>query len=117
MNLMPETAFDNAIARLREMPGGESAYQQKLQMIGLAKMLREWRKGAGYTQSQLATLMETSQSVIARLESFDNEHAPNIDTISAFARHCKRHLLLGATVRDVAVGDIVQPQKDHLLAL
>jgi transcriptional regulator with XRE-family HTH domain len=112
------TVFDKAIARLREDPEADEAYRQQVARVELAKMLREWRKGAGLTQAELAKRMGTSQSVIARMESFDNDHMPQLGTLIAFAHHCGRNLLLGSSLRDAeAQGrDAAQPV-NHLVAM
>ncbi len=99
-------AIDKAISQLREDPAADKAYRDQLAIVAMAKMLRGWRKEARLTQKALAELMGTSQSAVARLESFDNNHMPQLDTLRAFAHHCQRDLVIG----DAA-------QKDRLLTL
>ena len=45
------------------------AFSQTLQQIDLALLVREMREGAGFTQTELARKVGTTQSVIARLEN------------------------------------------------
>lgn len=100
----PKTVFDDAIDEMRRLPGGEEAYQGKVRRIELAKIFRSWRRIAGITQTVLAKRMRTSQSVIARLESFDNDNFPSIETVALFAKGCGRHLVIGITDEEVDVG-------------
>lgn len=92
---------------MRELPGGESAYQEKLRLIALATLLRRWRQDVKLTQATIAEKMGTKQSVIARLESFDNDSFPSIATVALFAQACNKHLVLGVTEKDVSVGEFV----------
>ncbi len=51
----------------------KETYEKTAVSIDLAVLIVEMRKSAGLTQKELAGLIETTQSVIARLESADYE--------------------------------------------
>lgn len=48
-------------------------YEKATMSVDLAVLIVEMRKAAGYTQTELAKMIGTTQSVIARLESADYE--------------------------------------------
>ena len=54
--------------RLGRSPRYRAAFQKTLQQIDLALLVREMRDGSGWTQTELAKHVGTTQSVIARLE-------------------------------------------------
>jgi ribosome-binding protein aMBF1 (putative translation factor) len=59
--------------RARKNANYRKAFSQTLQQIDLALLVREMREDAGFTQTELARKIGTTQSVIARLE--DAEYA------------------------------------------
>ncbi len=65
-------------------PDYRSAYDDLDSEFSLARSLIEARVGAGLTQAQLADRMETTQSVVARLES--GRGHPSTRTLETFAR-------------------------------
>jgi transcriptional regulator with XRE-family HTH domain len=54
----------------------------------LGTQLASWRRQAGLTQTQLAGLMQTKQSVISRIEA--GRGLPTLPVIERFARACGR---------------------------
>jgi transcriptional regulator with XRE-family HTH domain len=108
--------IDDAIAQLREDPSVDSAYRDQAQLVDVAGMLRGWRKEAGLTQAELALRMNTQQAAIARLESFDNDHMPQLNTLVEFAHQCGRNLLLGGVLRHPNE-TTVEVIPDHLVSL
>lgn len=65
-------------------PEYRAAYDALAPEFELARSLIQARTAAGLTQAQLAERMETSQSVIARLES--GRAHPSTKTLEKFAR-------------------------------
>jgi ribosome-binding protein aMBF1 (putative translation factor) len=59
----------------RKSANYRKAFSQTSQLINLAVLVREMREDAGFTQSELARKVSTTQSVIARLE--DAEYSGN----------------------------------------
>ncbi len=68
----------------RRDPDYRRAYDDLESEFTLAQSLIEARVGAGLTQAQLAERMETTQSVVARLES--GRGHPSTRTLETFAR-------------------------------
>ena len=72
--------------RMREDdPELESLYQEGLQQFRIAEQIRQLRRKKNLTQAQLAELVNTSQSVIARLESskYNRFSMPTLTKIAA----------------------------------
>lgn len=64
-------------------PAYRAVYEAQSAEFGLARTLIEARSRAGLTQQQLAVRMNTTQSVIARLES--GRVQPSTQTLRRFA--------------------------------
>ena len=69
--------------RWRRDPAYRTAYDELGPEFELARALIEARTRAGLTQTQLAERMETTQSVVARLES--GRVRPSTKTLDRFA--------------------------------
>jgi ribosome-binding protein aMBF1 (putative translation factor) len=93
--------------RLGRSPRYRAAFQKTLQQIDLALLVREMRDGAGWTQTELAKRVGTTQSVIARLE--DAEYTGHsLTMLERIASACGVSLKLHAAkepdfVREVAL--------------
>jgi len=68
----------------------------------LAAAIRTGRKRAGLTQAQLAKKIQTSQSVIARLESGGDKRMPSLPLLAKIAKACKGMLELRLRFPEVA---------------
>lgn len=60
-------------------------YQKEQLINGLAKMVRDIRKRTGMTQSEFAKEVQTTQPVIARLESGNDSRIPSLDLLMRIA--------------------------------
>lgn len=81
--------------RARRSVRYRSAFRRTLHQIDLALLVREMREKAGLTQVELATRINTTQSVIARLE--DAEYAGHsLDMLERIAGACGVSLTLRA---------------------
>jgi ribosome-binding protein aMBF1 (putative translation factor) len=82
--------------RARKSPAYRKAFEPTLQQIDLALLVREMREDAGFTQTELAKKVGTTQSVIARLE--DAEYAGHsLTMLERIAAACGVGLRLRAT--------------------
>ncbi|BAZ93777.1 transcription regulator [Thiohalobacter thiocyanaticus] len=88
--------IDSAINQLIQEPEAKEAFDEQAAIIRVAQMVREWRKAAQITQTELAERVHTTQTAISRLESSDNESLPNLGTLIEIAHACDQRLLLGA---------------------
>lgn len=70
-------------------------YFQKEQAISrIARMIRNARRKANFTQSELAKRASTSQAVIARIESALDTRIPSLDLLERIAKALKARLLI-----------------------
>jgi ribosome-binding protein aMBF1 (putative translation factor) len=60
-------------------------YQKEQLINALAKMIRDIRKKTGMTQSEFAKEVQTTQPVIARLESGKDSRTPSLDLLMRIA--------------------------------
>jgi transcriptional regulator with XRE-family HTH domain len=85
------------MTRIRELheewmnnPEYRAEYEHLAPEFELAQALIETRTRAGLTQEELANLMKTTQSAIARMES--GKHFPSANTLKRFAEATGTHL-------------------------
>jgi len=84
--------LDEAInEELKKHPELREAYQEELLINAISRMVVEMRRNAHLTQMELAERAETSQSVIARLESGKDSRMPSLGLLTrvASAAHAK----------------------------
>ena len=65
--------------RLQEDPELAHAYEQENLVREIARQVLRLRQAQGWTQAQLADALDTTQSVVARLES--GSHRPSLSTL------------------------------------
>ena len=75
---------DRAIARWRKDPAYVREYSALEQEFAMVSQVIKARAAAGLTQEQLAKRMNTSQAVVARLES--GRVMPSMRTLTKFAQ-------------------------------
>jgi ribosome-binding protein aMBF1 (putative translation factor) len=81
-------------------------FAQTLHQIDLALLVREMRENAGFTQLELAKMVGTTQSVIARLE--DAEYAGHsLNMLERIAAACGVALKLHAKKKPDFVREVV----------
>lgn len=66
-------------------PEFEKHYRREQIINSIAKMIHDIRKSTGMTQSQLAKKVQTTQPVIARLESGRDSRVPSLDLLMRIA--------------------------------
>jgi ribosome-binding protein aMBF1 (putative translation factor) len=77
-------------------------YQREKAISEIAQLVRDARIRAGLTQAQLAEKAQSSQVVIARLESGNDERVPSLDLLERIARAFKAKLLVRFEYKNVA---------------
>ena len=88
----------------RELKDSEfSFYFQREKAISeIARLVRDARLKAGLTQAQLAQKAQSSQVVIARLESGADQRTPSLDLLERIASALKAKLLVRFDYKNVA---------------
>ena len=88
----------------RELKDAEFGfYFQREQAISeIARLVRDARLKAGLTQAQLAKKAQSSQVVIARLESGTDQRIPSLDLLERIASALKAKLLVRFEYKQVA---------------
>lgn len=70
-------------------------YEKERARSQLALAVAKARKGAGLTQAELAKKVDTTQSVIARLESGDDKRMPTLPLLARIAAATGKRLVVG----------------------
>ena len=76
--------------RLQEDPELAHAYEQENLVREIARQILRLRQAQGWTQAQLADALDTTQSVVARLES--GSHRPSLATLDKICQVLGAHL-------------------------
>jgi len=77
-------------------------YQREKAISEIAQLVRDARLRAGLTQAQLAEKAQSSQVVIARLESGSDDRVPSLDLLERIASALKAKLLVRFEYKKVA---------------
>ncbi len=80
----PRSSVDSLHRKWSSDPEFRNAYDELAPEFEIARAVILARKGAGFTQEQLAKRMNTTQSVIARLEG--GRTCPSTTTLMKFAQ-------------------------------
>ncbi len=103
MNAKPKRiALEDVLKRELRDPEISFYYQKEKAISEIAQLVRDARLRAGLTQAQLAEKAQSSQVVIARLESGSDERVPSLDLLKRIASALKARLLVRFEYRKVA---------------
>lgn len=88
---MKAFTLNDYIKKKVKNPDFKRQYEREILINAIAKMIVDLRHSAKLTQLQLAKKAGTTQAVIARLESGEDERIPSIDLLAriATASHAK----------------------------
>jgi ribosome-binding protein aMBF1 (putative translation factor) len=95
-------ALEDVLKRELRDPEISFYYQKEKAISEIAQLVRDARLRAGLTQAQLAEKAQSSQVVIARLESGSDERVPSLDLLKRIASALKARLLVRFEYRKVA---------------
>ena len=73
-------------ARVLAKPEVRKAYEQLADEFAFLDEVLKARTASGLTQAEVASLVGTTQSAIARLESPTSSHSPSVGTLQKYAR-------------------------------
>ena len=73
-------------ARVLAKPEVRKAYDQLADEFAFLDEVLKARAASGLTQAEVATLVGTTQSAIARLESPTRSHSPSVQTLQKYAQ-------------------------------
>lgn len=95
-------ALKDVLKRELKDPEFSFYYQREKAISEIAQLVRDARLRAGLTQAQLAEKAQSSQVVIARLESGTDDRVPSLDLLERIASALKAKLLVRFEYRKVA---------------
>ncbi len=96
------TALKDVLKRELKDPEFSFYYQREKAISEIAQLVRDGRLRAGLTQAQLANKAQSSQVVIARLESGSDDRVPSLDLLDRIANALKAKLLVRFEYKKVA---------------
>ena|SRR3989338_4685917 len=83
------------INKLLRDPEIRIAFEEERAKTLIAETVRSARLRAGLTQTELADLAETTQTVISRIESGTDSRIPSLALLARIAGACRAKLLFG----------------------
>ena len=92
----------DALSRELKDPEFSFYFQREQAISEIARLVRDARLKAGLTQAQLAKKAQSSQVVIARLESGTDQRTPSLDLLERIASALKAKLLVRFEYKKVA---------------
>ncbi|MDP2607229.1 MAG: helix-turn-helix transcriptional regulator [Deltaproteobacteria bacterium] len=95
-------ALKEALSRELKDPEFSFYFQREQAISEIARLVRDARLKAGLTQAQLAKKAQSSQVVIARLESGTDQRTPSLDLLERIANALKAKLLVRFEYKQVA---------------
>lgn len=95
-------ALKNVLKQELKDPQFSFYFERERSISEIARLVRDARLKAGLTQAQLAKKAQSSQVVIARLESGTDQRVPSLDLLERIARALKAKLLVQFEYKEVA---------------
>jgi len=95
-------ALKEVLKRELKDPEFSFYFQREKAISEIARLVRDARLKAGLTQAQLAQKAQSSQVVIARLESGADRRTPSLDLLERIASALKAKLLVRFDYKNVA---------------
>jgi ribosome-binding protein aMBF1 (putative translation factor) len=95
-------ALKDVLQRELKDPEFSFYFQREKAISEIARLVRDARLKAGLTQAQLAKKAQSSQVVIARLESGTDGRVPSLDLLERIANALKAKLLVRFEYKEVA---------------
>ena len=95
-------ALKEVLKRELKDPEFSFYFQREKAISEIARLVRDARLKAGLTQAQLAQKAQSSQVVIARLESGADQRTPSLDLLERIASALKAKLLVRFDYKNVA---------------
>lgn len=100
-NMKTRNVLEILRRRQEKKPGLQKLYEEEKLNFRVATLIRETREAAGLTQTQLANLIGTKQSVISRLEDADYD-GHSLGMLQKIARSLNKTLVLDFQERQAA---------------
>jgi ribosome-binding protein aMBF1 (putative translation factor) len=97
-----KVTLKEALSRELRDPEFSFYFQREQAISEIARLVRDARLKAGLTQAQLAKKAQSSQVVIARLESGTDQRTPSLDLLERIASALKAKLLVRFEYKQVA---------------
>ena len=94
--LVDKLTAEQLLDELLENPEYRKEHDRQMAITKMAQLIHSLRKNAQLTQKQLSELTGIRQATISRLESYENDHLPKIETLQTIAHACGYKLTVSA---------------------